>query len=455
MEQSGSADASRDAGHGQLRLGRLLIASSAGTAVETYDTILTALVASLVFNHAFFPDIAPWIGTLAALGAAAIAYVGRPLGAVVFGWFGDRYSRLLALRVSILGTGFATVAIGLIPTAAAIGVWAPILLVLVRLIQGISLGGEFGGATLVALENAPPRRRFFYGTFASVGSMGGVVLANVVVLIATTSMGMAAFREWGWRIPFIASVVLIVVAYAARRIDESAEFLTARKTGAGTTGLRSPLSVVKRAVLVVAGIAMTVPAVSITYSLSTGMLPLVSAGVLPGIPVTVYQVALIVLSVAAMPISLYGGHLGTRYRPGRVIQTGAVLTAVLAFPVFWLVTRGTPVLLFLGILLATPGYALLSGPAAAFVASSLPVRLRYLGIGIAYAGAVLIGGGVLPIVALGIAGEQHATVLPFAVIMCCAGIVGLVSTVFTKRAHQAVIRSAGLTVHTGVAARAE
>ncbi|GAA2862761.1 MFS transporter [Pseudonocardia halophobica] len=439
------------AAHGrrQPSLARLLTASAAGTVVETYDIILTALVASLVFNHAFFPDIAPWIGTLAALGAAAIAYVGRPLGAIIFGWFGDKYSRLLALRVSILGTGVATVAIGVIPTAATIGVWAPVLLVVLRLIQGISLGGEFGGATLVAMENAPPKRRFFYGTFASVGSMGGVALATIVVLVVTSAMGMETFREWGWRVPFIASVLLIVVAYVARRIDESAEFVEAKAAADSAPELAKDssvdgLSVLKRAVLVLAGIVMTVPTVSITYSLSTGMLPLVNAGGLPGISVTAYQIALVMLSLVAIPISLYGGWLGTRYRPELIIRIGAVWTAVAAFPVIWLLQSGSTVLLFVGMLLATPGYALVSGPAAAFVASALPVRLRYLGIGIAYAGAALVGGGVLPIVALAIAGEGYRTVLPFACILCGAGLVALFATVFTKRAQQAVARSAGL-----------
>jgi MFS transporter, MHS family, shikimate and dehydroshikimate transport protein len=449
MRQSTSAGPPVAARRGTPSVWRLLTASCAGTVVETYDLILTALVASLVFNHAFFPDIAPWVGTLAALGAVAIAYVGRPLGAVLFGWFGDRYSRLLALRVSILGTGIATVAIGLIPTAATIGVWAPVLLVVLRLVQGISLGGEFGGATLVAMENAPPRRRFFYGTFASVGAMGGVALATAVVLLCTSTMGLDTFREWGWRVPFVASALLIVVAYIARRIDESAEFVAAKEQAAQkavakvgrSDGARSGLSVAKRAVLVLAGVVMTVPSTSITFSLSTGMLPFVGGGGLPGVSVTQYQVALVMLSLVAIPISLYGGWLGTRYRPELIIRTGALLTAVTAFPVYWLIDSGSPALLFVGMLLAAPGYALVSGPAAAFVAGALPVRLRYLGIGIAYAGASLVGGGVLPIVALALAGEGYATVLPFAVILCGAGAVALFATYFTRRAQEAVARS--------------
>ncbi|OZF02517.1 hypothetical protein CH300_16900 [Rhodococcus sp. 15-1154-1] len=421
---------------------RLITASVTGTLVETYDIILTALVAALVFNQVFFPDIASWIGTLAALGAAATAYVTRPLGAVVFGLLGDRYGRIISLRISIVSMGIATVTIGLLPSAAVIGVWAPILLVLVRMLQGVALGGEFGGAVLVAMENAPANRRFFYSTFANAGATGGVGVATIVVLVCTSAMGMDTFRDWGWRIPFIASAILIVIGYIARQIEESDEFVQAKEEKKAKKAVKLPI--VKQIILVLAGLCMITPTVAMTYSLSTGILPIVRAGALPGITLTTFQLAMVLHTFLAIPVSMYGGYLASRYKPESILKVGAGLTIVTAVPTIWCFESGSIALLMVGVLITVPGHGLLSGPATAYVAAALPIQLRYLGIGMAYAGASMIGGGLLPIVALWIAGENYSTLTPFAYILLGCGFLALFATYFTKRAQESVARAAGL-----------
>lgn len=423
---------------------RLVMASVTGTLIETYDVILTSLVAGLVFNHTFFPAIAPWIGTLAALAASAAVYVTRPLGAILFGWFGDRYGRLAALKLSIMGTGVATVGIGLVPSAQTVGVLAPILFVVLRLIQGVAFGGEFGGAVLVAMEHAPKKRRFFYGTFANAGSTGGVAVATIVVLTCTSIMGVDAFREWGWRVPFLASALLVLIAYIARRMEETDEFVQAKIAARDKVARPVGLSLFNKARLIVSGLVLVMPTLSITYGLSTGILSIASAGGLPGISLGTYQAALIVHTILVIPASLYGGWLGGKFKPETIVRAGAVFAIVTALPLVLCLNSGSVWLAYVGLILAVPGHGLLSGPATAYVAASLPVQFRYLGIGVAYAGGAILAGGLLPVVALSIIGSSYGTLLPFGFVILGSGVVGLLGTYFSKRAQLAAAREAGV-----------
>ena len=202
----------------------IVFASSVGTIIEWYDFLIYATAAALVFNKAFFPTIDPLAGTLAALGTYAVGFLARPLGGALFGHFGDRLGRKSMLVLTMFIMGLSTFCIGLLPNYASIGVLAPILLILLRIVQGIGLGGEWGGASLMVIEHSPPGKRGFYGSFVQIGFPIGLVLATLVFALAT-KLPEADFQSWGWRIPFLASIVLLALGTFIRsRVPETPVF---------------------------------------------------------------------------------------------------------------------------------------------------------------------------------------------------------------------------------------
>src|SRR6201991_535332 len=212
------------AGAERTRINSIVFASSIGTIIEWYDFLIYATAAALVFNKAFFPTFDPLAGTLAALGSYAVGFLARPLGAALFGHFGDRLGRKSMLDGTLFIMGLSTFCIGLLPTYAPIGIFAPILLILLRVIQGIGLGGEWGGASLMVLEHAPADKRGFYTSFVQIGFPIGLVLASLVFSIVT-KLPEADFASYGWRIPFLISVVLLGVGTFVRsRVPETPVF---------------------------------------------------------------------------------------------------------------------------------------------------------------------------------------------------------------------------------------
>jgi MFS family permease len=208
----------------------IVFASSVGTIIEWYDFLIYATAAALVFNKAFFPTIDPLAGTLAALGTYAVGFLARPLGGALFGHFGDRLGRKSMLVLTMFIMGLSTFCIGLLPNYASIGVFAPILLILLRIVQGIGLGGEWGGASLMVIEHSPVDKRGFYGSFVQIGFPIGLVLATLVFALAT-KLPEADFQAWGWRIPFLASIVLLALGTFIRsRIPETPVFERMRAT---------------------------------------------------------------------------------------------------------------------------------------------------------------------------------------------------------------------------------
>lgn len=199
----------------QTSIGTVVFASTVGTIMEWYDFLIYATAATLVFNKLFFPTADPMVGTLAALGTFSVGFFARPLGGAIFGHFGDRLGRKSMLMITMFVMGFGTFCIGLLPTYETIGIWAPILLVSLRIVQGIGLGGEWGGAALMVLEHAPPGKRGFYGSFVQVGFPCGLVLATLTFSIVS-QLPEADFLTWGWRIPFLLSGVLFALGAFVR-----------------------------------------------------------------------------------------------------------------------------------------------------------------------------------------------------------------------------------------------
>jgi metabolite-proton symporter len=385
---------SSDRFEGARKARSVALASYVGTTIEWYDFFIYGVAATLVFRSQFFPGFSELEGTLAALGTFAVGFVARPVGGIVMGHFGDRVGRKSMLVVSLLMMGVATTLIGLIPSYAAIGVWAPLLLVVLRLVQGAGVGGEWAGAVLMAVENAPPKRRALYGTFPQLGLPSGLLLSQLVFLILNMAMPPEAFLAWGWRIAFLISSALIIVGLVIRlRIEESVEFERVRK--AGQVEKLPVVEVLRRSpVQLVVGSLASIAAPAIGYLVSVY---LVSYGTTQlGVSTPTMLWILVGISALQIPVMLATGLAADRVGRKPAFLVGAVIAVVWAFPMFMLVdTRSVP-LIVLGLAVITIANAVLAGVQPALITEMFPVRLRYSGASISYTVASILGGGLTP-----------------------------------------------------------
>lgn len=376
---------------------RVAIAGLIGTTIEWYDFFIYALAATLVFAPQFFPSASSLASTLAALSTFAIGFVARPIGGALIGHFGDRVGRKKMLVLSLLVMGIGTALVGLLPTYATIGVAAPILLVLVRLAQGLAVGGEWGGATLLALEHArTPAQRTLFSSLPQVGLPLGVVLSSMVFLVVRLAVGDGGFVSWGWRLPFLASAVLVVVGLVIRlKLDESPEFERLRSAH---TVRRAPIADVFRAPRI------WIPASGVTIAASVlgnlllafvlgyaAQAKLHSASTM----LTVTMVAALLWTVALPLAAVLAGRYGRR----PVLVAGIVAMGLWAFPYFALVESGSTVGLFVGSTVAALTIALMTGPYGAYLAEAFPAEVRYSGASVAYGIGGVLGGACAPIVA--------------------------------------------------------
>ena len=386
----------------------VLAASFIGTTIEWYDFFLYGTAAALVFSKLFFPSISDINGVLASFATFAIGYLARPIGGLVFGHFGDRVGRKRMLVLSLLMMGFGTLVIGLLPTYATIGVWAPILLVTMRVLQGIGIGGEWGGAVLLAVEHAPAGRRGLYGSWPQMGVPAGLLLSTVVYKLVQGATSDASFLAWGWRIPFLASAVLIVVGLVVRlKVAESPAFQEVKETG---TEARLPLiDVLKtypRQVLIGMGLRA---AESVIFPLYTVFL--FTYGKRIGIPQNTLLTAVIIsaaLGLISIPI---WAALSDRYGRRVVYLSGALFSAAFATPFFALVSTKETVLIWIALVLGiNVGHNLMYGPQAAFFSELFGTRVRYSGASIVYQVTSAFAGGLAPLIAvslLGAGGHQY------------------------------------------------
>jgi metabolite-proton symporter len=373
------------------------LASFIGTAIEWYDFFLFGAAATLVFNSQFFPTLEPATGTLAAFATFGVAFVARPLGGIVFGHFGDRLGRKQMLILSLLMMGGGTVAIGLLPTYAEIGLAAPILLAFIRLIQGFAVGGEWGGAVLMAVEHAPPRRRAFYGSWPQAGVPAGLVL-SASAFLGVQQLPTEQALSWGWRVPFLASAVLILVGlYVRSHLEESPDFQKV-STAHEVSGfpLRDTLRGSLRAVLVglfaQAGTNIPFYIVSV-FVLSYGP---DAAGVSRATILSCLIMASLV-DIAAIPlVAVLADRIGAR----NVLLVGAVYSAAAAFPFFWLLDSGASgAVLIAMFLFATVGHAMTYSAMAGFLAGLFDAEYRYTGVSVSYQMGGLITSGPAPFIA--------------------------------------------------------
>ncbi|MFI5519917.1 MFS transporter [Streptomyces platensis] len=379
------------------KAGTVAFASYIGTTIEWYDFFIYGVAATLVFRVQFFPGFSDLAGTLAALGTFAVGFIARPIGGVVMGHFGDRVGRKSMLVVSLLMMGSATTLIGLIPTYDSIGIWAPILLIVLRLVQGAGVGGEWAGAVLMAVENAPAKRRSLYGCFPQLGLPSGILLSQLAFLLLTGVMSPADFAAWGWRLAFLTSAVLIVVGLVIRlRIEESSEFNKVRE--AGQIEKLPVVEVFRRSPLqILIGSLASIAAPAIGYLVSVYMVSYGTATL--KLPTSTMLWILVSVSVAWLLMMLAAGLAGDRFGRKATFAVGAAVGVVWAFPLFWLVDTGSIALIVVALLGITVANSIMAGTQPALITQMYPVRLRYSGSTISYTIASILGGGLTPLLA--------------------------------------------------------
>src|ERR687889_2157575 len=380
---------------------KVALAAMAGSAIEWYDFFIYLTAAALVFGPLYFPGTSEVAGVLASFSTAAVGFVARPVGGILFGHFGDRLGRKPTLVIALLTMGTATTLVGVLPTYATIGVAAPILLFVLRFLQGLAVGGQWGGAVLLATEYAPEGKRGFYGSFAQVGVPIGLVLGNTSFLILSAVLGESAFGAWGWRIPFLLSVILIGIAlYIQLRLEDTPVFrrLEERQQEGEDAESGSPVLEVLRdhpkQILLAGGAFFVVNGAF--YVLITGMLDYGTRDL--GLSRSAMLTAVLISSVAQIVMLPAWSALSDRLGRRPVYLAGAVLLGLWAFPLFWLVDTRNTVLITVALLLGQLFLSMMYGPQAALFSEMFSRQVRYSGASIGYQLAAVFAGGLAPII---------------------------------------------------------
>jgi MFS transporter, MHS family, shikimate and dehydroshikimate transport protein len=395
------------AGTKTQRIGAIAFAGTIGTIIEWYDFLIYGTAATLVFNSQFFPNVDPRIGTLAALGTFAVGFFARPIGGAIFGHFGDRLGRKSMLMLTMICMGLSTALIGILPTYAQIGLAAPVLLVLLRVVQGIALGGEWGGASLMVLEHAPPHRRGLFGSFVQVGFPIGLVLASAMFSLVAM-LPDAAFRSWGWRIPFILSVILVAVGLFVRaRLPETPVFEAIKARG---QIVRTPLIEMAlknpHSFLVATGLKLS--EVSWVYMLTIFVVVYATAKLDLSKSLMLSAIVLAAL-LELFTIPLFG-HLSDLFGRRSMYFAGVAFTIVFAFPLFWLLDIKTPEIVILTVIIALNlGHGLMFAPESTYFPELFGANVRYSGASLGFQVAAAIGGGFAPIIATALAAYTGGT----------------------------------------------
>jgi metabolite-proton symporter len=397
---------------------RVAVASAIGTTIEWYDFFIYGTAAAVVFGPQFFPQVSPLVGTLASFATFAVGFIARPLGGVVMGHFGDRIGRKSTLVWCLVLMGLSTFGIGVLPNYERIAVWAPLLLVLFRFVQGFALGGEWGGAVLMSVEHAPQSRRGLYGSFVALGLPAGIILSNLVFLIASNVVTPEQFAAWAWRIPFIASIVLVAVGLFVRlNLAESPVFAEVRRTQAAR---RMPVADVLRTegrtILLAAGSYLGISATGylvivyfISYATRNLQFPL-------GATLALVQIAAVVFAASIVYFANQSDRIGKR-RMMRWGSAALIFAALVFFPL--IDTKSMPLAaLSLCIMLLVQGAYI--GPQAAVFAESFPAPVRYSGASLSITIGTVFGGAIAPFLATalyGAAGNSWPITI-YAVVLC-------------------------------------
>ena len=424
-------------------LRRVVVSSLVGAVIEWYDFFLYGVVAGLIFNHLYFPEFDDRIGTMLAFATFAVGFVARPLGGLVFGHFGDKIGRkkVLVLTLMIMGTG--TVAIGCIPSYASIGIWAPILLILCRVAQGLGLGGEWGGAVLMTYEYASKRERAFYASIPQMGLATGLCLSSGVVALLSWGLTNEQFMAWGWRCAFLLSVVLVGVAlYIRMHILETPDFRKAQERG--KTEHKS-LPIVRVCNEHPGNIALGVGARWIDGVFFNVLAVFVITYLVQYVDVPRTE-ALTVVMIAALvmcPFILFAGRLADRFGRGKVYGLASLLCGLSIFPSFWLMegSGGKPFLIGVAIVIPlSVFYAGVFGPEAALFSDLFPPDVRYTGISIVYQFPGFLVAGIVPGLCTLFMKWNDGDPLYVCLFTLLAGLTSAASAFIIQRKHNAAVR---------------
>ena len=385
-----------------------------GASIEWYDFFIYGTAAALVFPSLFFAkDLPPFVAQIGAFSTFAVGFIARPIGGAVFGHFGDQIGRKQTLVAALMMMGASTSLIGLLPTYAQVGIAAPLALVVLRFVQGLAVGGQWGGAMLLATESAPPSRRGFYGSFAQVGVPAGVVLANLVFLLLNATLAPTAFAAWGWRVPFLLSFALVGLGvFVQLGLEETPVFKAVASQGAAKQQNSPILNVLKshpRQVLLAAGAFLAINGnfyILITYIITYGVKTL---GLSQGVMLT----AVLVGSGTMVPCLIAAAALSDRIGRRAVYMAGALLLGLWSFAFFPVAMVATPLAVTLDVAVGLGLLSLMYGPQAAFFAELFSPEVRYSGASLGYSLGTILGGGLAPIIATWLL-AQYGSTLPIA-----------------------------------------
>ena len=414
---------------------RVVLASFIGTAIEWYDFFLYGTAAALVFNRLFFPTIDPLAGTMAAFATYAVGFFARPLGGIIFGHFGDALGRKSMLVTTLMIMGVATFLIGVLPTYEQAGVWAPVLLVMLRFIQGLGVGGEWGGAVLMAVEHGTAKRRGLRASWVQAGVPAGLLLATLV-FNAFSSLPEKEFLAWGWRVPFLLGLLLLGIGLFIRlAVVESPVFLamkTARPAVAARPPILEVLTKYRRNVLLAMGARFAENAFFYIFTVfvltyATKQLDLPKATILHGV-----LLGSVVQFVCIPCFGALSDHVGRR----PVYLGGAVFLALFAFPFFWLVDQKSTAAVWLAIVVGLIGHSAMYGPQAAFFSELFGTQVRYSGASLGYQLASPLAGGLAPLIATALLQWSGGRPWPIALYLVVMALITIVSVWLAKETHR-------------------
>ncbi|SHK04125.1 MFS transporter [Aureimonas altamirensis] len=419
------------AGTVDRELRRVVGASVIGATIEWYDFFLYGIVAGIVFNQLYFPADDPVVSTLLAYTTFAIGFVARPVGGLIFGHYGDKLGRKSMLVITLMIMGVATVLIGLLPTYEQIGIAAPILLLLLRILQGIGIGGEWGGAVLMAYEYAPENRRGFFASIPQIGLALGLCLASGVTAVMSL-LPEEQFMAWGWRVGFLASVLLVLVGmYIRLKVAETPEFAKVKET---KKDVALPFMVMLRKYPKNIILGMGVRYIDGVFFNIFAVFSIVYLSKYVDVPRTTALV-LVTISAAVMIFTIpYFGSLSDRWGRPKTYAIGSLLLALCAYPAFWLMASGSLPLIAIGIIVPFGiVYAMCYGPEAALFSDLFDAEVRYTGISFVYQFSGIFASGITPIIATYLLAEGGGEPWYVCAYVVFAALISMISAMAIRR----------------------